>query len=131
MLARPEIGAVIVATDEQEHVEPILRSVELGVPMFIEKPLATDPADSARVLAAIEDAGVDAVVGYTQRFRRRFQTVKQRLRDGQIGDVTTVITRAFMNRMVPEATLRKVDGPALSSPRWSSPARTASTCACG
>ena len=109
LLARPEIGAIIVATDEKEHVEPILRSVELGVPMFIEKPLATDPVDSSRVLTAIEDAGVDAVVGYTQRFRRRFQTVKQRLRDGQIGDVTTVITRAFMNRMVPEATLRKVD----------------------
>lgn len=109
LLARPEVGAIIVATDEQVHVEPILRSVEVGVPMFIEKPLATDPVDSARVLKAIEDAGVDAVVGYTQRFRRRFQTVKQRLRDGQIGDVTTVVTRAFMNRMVPEATLRKVD----------------------
>ena len=108
LLARPEVGAVIVATDEREHVDPILRSVELGVPLFIEKPLATDPVDSARVLAAIDDAGVDAVVGYTQRFRRRFQTVKQRLRDGQIGDVTTVITRALMNRMVPEATLRKV-----------------------
>lgn len=108
LLARPEVGAVIIATDEREHVNPILRATELGVPLFIEKPLATDPADSARVLAAITDAGVDAVVGYTQRFRRRFQTVKQRLRDGQIGDVTTVVTRAFMNRMVPEATLRKV-----------------------
>jgi myo-inositol 2-dehydrogenase / D-chiro-inositol 1-dehydrogenase len=47
------------------------------------------------------------VVGYTQRFRRRFQTVKQRLRDGQVGEVTSVVTRAFMNRMVPDATLRK------------------------
>ncbi|MFA5709825.1 Gfo/Idh/MocA family protein [Mycolicibacterium sp.] len=112
LLARPEVGAVIVATDEREHVEPILKSVELGVPMFIEKPLATNPIGSAQVLAAIEAAGIDAVVGYTQRFRRRFQTVKQRLRDGQIGDVTTVVTRAFMNRMVPEATLRKIpEGP--------------------
>lgn len=112
LLARPEVGAVIVATDEREHVEPILKSVELGVPMFIEKPLATNPVESAQVLAAIEAAGIDAVVGYTQRFRRRFQTVKQRLRDGQIGDVTTVVTRAFMNRMVPEATLRKIpEGP--------------------
>jgi myo-inositol 2-dehydrogenase/D-chiro-inositol 1-dehydrogenase len=111
LLGRPEVGAIIVATDEREHVDPILRSVRVGVPLFIEKPLATDPVDSARVLAAIEDAGVDTVVGYTQRFRRRFQTVKQRLRDGQIGDVTTVVTRAFMNRMVPEATLRKVADP--------------------
>lgn len=108
LLARPEVSAVVVATDEREHVDPVLKAVALGVPIFIEKPLATDPVDSARVLTAIEEAGIDAVVGYTQRFRRRFLTVKQRLRDGQIGEVTTVITRALMNRMVPEATLRKV-----------------------
>ncbi len=107
LLARPEMTAVIVATDENEHVDPIMRSVAYGVPMFIEKPLATDPVESAEVLAAIESRGVDAVIGYTQRFRRRFLTVKQRLRDGQIGDVTSVITRAFMNRMVVEATLAK------------------------
>ncbi len=108
LLDRPEVTAVIVATDEREHVEPILLAVEKGHPLFIEKPLATDPVDSARVLEAIEAAGVDAVVGYTQRFRRRFLAVKQRLRDEQIGQVTSVVTRAFMNRMVPEATLRKV-----------------------
>ena len=107
LLARPEVTAVIVATAENEHVDPILSAVQLGVPLFIEKPLATDPVESARVLGAIEDAGVDAVIGYTQRFRRRFQVVKQRLRDGQIGEVTSVVTRAFMNRMVPDATLRK------------------------
>jgi predicted dehydrogenase len=107
LLARPEVTAVIVATAENEHVAPILASVDLGKPLFIEKPLATDPVESARVLEAIEQAGIDAVMGYTQRFRRRFQTVKQRLRDGQIGEVTSVVTRAFMNRMVPDATLRK------------------------
>jgi myo-inositol 2-dehydrogenase/D-chiro-inositol 1-dehydrogenase len=107
LLSREEVTAAIVATAENEHVTPILATVDLGVPLFIEKPLATDPVESARVLAAIQGAGIDAVVGYTQRFRRRFQTVKQRLRDGQIGDVTSVVTRAFMNRMVPDATLRK------------------------
>ena len=108
LLRQPQVTAVIVATDEREHVDPILQSVDAGFPLFIEKPLATDPIESARVLAAIEEAGIDAVVGYTQRFRRRFQAVKQRLRDEQIGRVTSVVTRAFMNRMVPDATLRKV-----------------------
>jgi myo-inositol 2-dehydrogenase/D-chiro-inositol 1-dehydrogenase len=107
LLSREEVTAVVVATAENEHVTPIMSAVDLGVPLFIEKPLATDPVESARVLSIIEDAGIDAVIGYTQRFRRRFQTVKQRLRDGQIGDVTSVVTRAFMNRMVPDATLRK------------------------
>lgn len=109
LLARPEVTAVIISTDEREHVDPIMQSVAYGFPLFIEKPLATDPFESAAVLAAIEANGVDAVVGYTNRFRRRFLTVKQRLRDGQIGDVTGVVTRAFMNRMVPYATLDKAD----------------------
>jgi predicted dehydrogenase len=107
LLARPEVTAVIVATDENEHVEPILAAVEYRYPLFIEKPLATDPFESEKVLRAIEDNKVDAVIGYTQRFRRRFLTTKQRLRDGQIGEVTSVVTRAFMNRMVPIATLAR------------------------
>jgi myo-inositol 2-dehydrogenase/D-chiro-inositol 1-dehydrogenase len=109
LLSRPEVTAVIIATAENEHVEPIMLSVARGVPLFIEKPLATNPIESAEVLSAIEANGIDAVMGYTQRFRRRFLTVKQRLRDGQIGEVTSVVTRAFMNRMVPIATLRKTE----------------------
>ena len=109
LLARPEVTAVIVATDEREHVDPVMQSVSYGFPLFIEKPLATNPQDSADVLAAIEAKGVDAVIGYTNRFRRRFLTTKQRLRDGQIGEVTSVVTRAFMNRMVVYATLSKAD----------------------
>jgi predicted dehydrogenase len=111
LLARPEVTAVIVATDESAHVDPVMRAVSYGFPLFIEKPLATEPAASARVLAAVETHGIDAVVGYTQRFRRRFLAVKERVRDGQIGDVTSVVTRALMNRMVPHATLAKVDDP--------------------
>ena len=109
LLARPEVTAVIIATDEREHVDPIMQAVAYEYPLFIEKPLATDPVDSARVLEAIESKGIDAVMGYTQRFRRRFLAVKQRLRDGQLGEVTSVVTRALMNRMVVQATLSKAD----------------------
>ena len=42
------------------------------MPMLIEKPLATDLAESQSVLDAIEEAEIDAVIGYTQRFRRRW-----------------------------------------------------------
>ena len=107
LLARQEVTAAIIATDENQHAEPILAAARHGYPLFIEKPLATDPVQSEEVLRAITEQGVDAVVGYTQRFRRRFLAVRQKLREGQIGEVTTVVTRAFMNRMVPIATLRR------------------------
>ena len=109
LVARPEVTAVIVATDENNHAEPTLAAVARGHDLFIEKPLATDAGQSRKILNAIEAAGIDAVIGYTQRFRRRFLAVKERLITGQIGDVTSVVTRAFMNRMVPIATVRRTN----------------------
>src|SRR5436189_1767470 len=100
LLPRPEVTAAIIATDEHLHVDPILAAVERKLPLLIEKPLATGLADSERVLAAIQSAGVDAVVGYTQRFRRRWLAAKEKVRTGQLGDVTLVTSRAFMNRLV-------------------------------
>jgi len=109
LLALPEVTAAIIATDENNHVDPILAAVEQGHDLFIEKPLATRARESLMIRDAIAEAGVDAVVGYTQRFRRRFQAVKGKLLSGQIGDVTAVVTRAFMNRMVPLATIQRTD----------------------
>jgi len=106
LIARPEVDAVIVATSTWSHVDPILAAVKRKLPMLIEKPLATDAVQSAMVLKAIEDAGVDAVVGYTQRFRRRFLVVKERIQTGQIGEATAVVVRAFMNKMAPTGEVR-------------------------
>ncbi|MAI11542.1 MAG: oxidoreductase [Rhodospirillaceae bacterium TMED167] len=106
LIARPEVDAVIIATSTWAHTEPTLAAVDQGHMMMIEKPLATDAGESAEVLAAIKSAGVDAVVGYTQRFRRRFLVVKERIQTGQIGDITAAVTRAFMNRMAPTGEVR-------------------------
>jgi predicted dehydrogenase len=107
LLNRPEVTAVIIATDENQHGAPTIAAAERGFDLFIEKPLATDAHESKAILDAIEKAGVDAVLGYTQRFRRRFLTVKEKLITGQIGEVHSVVTRAFMNRMVPIATVSR------------------------
>src|SRR5690349_18214582 len=116
LLARPEVTAAIIATDEHLHVAPILAAVERGVPMLIEKPLATDLAQSARVLKAIESAGLDAVVGYTQRFRRKWLSAKEKVRTGALGDVTLVTSRAFMNRLVALDNYKRTSDPARISP---------------
>ena len=106
LIERPEVDAVIVATSTWSHVEPILASVERKLPLLIEKPLATDATESLKVLNAINESGVDAVVGYTQRFRRRFLAVKERINNGQIGEATAVVVRAFMNKMAPTGEVR-------------------------
>ena len=107
LINRPEVNATIIATDENQHFDPTMAAIERGHNLFIEKPLATEANESLEIFNAIETAGLDAVVGYTQRFRRRFLAVKERLVTGQIGETTAVVTRAFMNRMVPIATTRR------------------------
>ena len=109
LLRRPEVTATIIATDENAHYYPTMAAIDQGHDLFIEKPLATEAQESLKILQAIENAGLDAVVGYTQRFRRRFLAIKERLVTGQIGETTAVITRAFMNRMVPIATTRRTN----------------------
>jgi predicted dehydrogenase len=116
LLKRPEVTAAIICTDEHLHVDPIMAAVERGIPMLIEKPLATDLKQSARVLKAIQDAKLDAVVGYTQRFRRRWLAAKEKCRTGALGDVTLVTSRAFMNRLVAIDNYKRTDDPSTISP---------------
>jgi myo-inositol 2-dehydrogenase/D-chiro-inositol 1-dehydrogenase len=116
LFARPEVTAAIVATDEHLHVDPILAAVERRLSLLIEKPLATELAESERVLKAIQKAGVDAVVGYTQRFRRRWLVAKEKVDTGQLGDVTLVTSRAFMNRLVALDNYRRTGDPTRISP---------------
>ncbi len=116
LLQRPEVTAAIISTDEHLHVEPILAAVERKLDLLIEKPLATELADSEKVLREIQKAKVDAVVGYTQRFRRRWLAAKEKVRTGQLGDVTLVTSRAFMNRLVALDNYRRTDDPSKISP---------------
>ena len=116
LLNRPEVTAAIVSTDEHLHVEPILAALERKLSLFIEKPLATTLSDSQRVLTEIQKAKVDAVVGYTQRFRRKWLSVKEKVRTGALGDVTLVTSRAFMNRLVALDNYKRTSDPSEISP---------------
>ena len=116
LVSRPEVNALIVSTDEHLHVDPILAACERGLPMLIEKPLATDLAESQMVMDALEHAGIDAVIGYTQRFRRRWLVAKEKVRSGSLGEVTMVTSRAFMNRLVAIDNYKRSDNPAEISP---------------
>ena len=116
LLKRAEVTAAIIATDEHLHVDPVMCAVERGLPMLIEKPLATRLSESASVLAAIDRSGVDAVVGYTQRFRRRWLAAKEKVRTGALGEITLVTSRAFMNRLVAIDNYQRSDAPGTISP---------------
>ena len=56
IISRPEVNAVIVSTSEGEHLAPMLKAIELGKPVLVEKPIALTLADADRVIHAVEKA---------------------------------------------------------------------------
>jgi predicted dehydrogenase len=118
LLRRPEVTAALISTVGHLHAEPTLAALENPnrIGLLIEKPIANDLAQSEQVLAAIEQSGVDALVGYTQRFRRRWMVAKDTVARGALGDISTVTTRAFLNRMVAINNYKREPDPVPNSP---------------
>ena len=52
MIDDPEVNAVIVSTSEGEHIAPVLKAIELGKAVLVEKPIALTVREADQVLEA-------------------------------------------------------------------------------
>ena len=109
LLSFPEVNAAIIATNETAHYTPVLLAIEKNISLFIEKPLAVDFYQSRELLNKIISANIDAVMGYTQRFRQRFLIVKEKLVNNQIGDMTSISARGLLNRTIANMVLSRAN----------------------
>jgi len=98
IIARPEVNAIIVSTSEGEHVAPLLKAIELGKPVLVEKPLALTLADADRVIQAIEKRGADVRVGYSRRYKDRYLIAKEQIVQGRLGRLVGGAARVFNSR---------------------------------
>lgn len=67
-------------------------AVNQGKQIFMEKPVATDPAGIRRVLAAAAKAKarkLNVVVGLQRRYQTSYRELMKRVADGAIGDITS------------------------------------------
>jgi predicted dehydrogenase len=98
VISRPEVDAVIVSTSEGEHVAPMLKAIELGKCVLVEKPLALTLADADRLVSAIEKSGADVRVGYSRRYKDRYLIAKEQILQGRVGKPTGGAARVFNSR---------------------------------
>ncbi len=73
-------------------------ATKLGKHVFMEKPLATDPAGIKRILDAAEVAKqkkLNVVVGLQRHYQNSYRELYKRLKDGMIGDI--VSSQAWWN----------------------------------
>lgn len=95
ILADEAIDAVALATPAITHAEMALRAIAAGKHVFIEKPLALDPADGAKVVAAAEQAGRVLMIGHLLQYHPIFLELKRLVEAGTLGK----LRYAYSNRI--------------------------------
>jgi len=98
VIDRPEVGAVFVSTPEGEHVAPIVRALERGKPVLVEKPIALELADARRVMDAVRANAGDLRIGYSRRFKECFLRAKEQMRHERLGTVVGGLARVYNSR---------------------------------
>lgn len=87
LCARSDVDAVIVATPNYLHKEPVLAAARHGKNVFCEKPIALSYADCDEMVNACEKAGVTFMAGHVMNFFRGVRHAKQLINEGKIGKV--------------------------------------------
>ena len=90
LINRDDVDAVAICTSTDTHIDLLIAVAEAEKPVFIEKPLSLDLAEVDRGLAAVRSAGVAVQVGFNRRFDASHKLVRDRVHDGDVGDVHLV-----------------------------------------
>jgi UDP-N-acetyl-2-amino-2-deoxyglucuronate dehydrogenase len=87
------VDAVYVTTWTAEHARLVEKAAAAGVAVFCEKPLAADAETVARMVAAVEAAGVANQVGLVLRYLPSFRWLRRLVHDPRAGEVLAVVFR--------------------------------------
>ncbi len=106
MLDREKPDAVIIATPEPHHLEPVKAAAAIGAQVFLEKPMATTLADADAIDLACKSAGVKLMIGYILRFEVSYALIQSAVAEGSIGRFLS----AYARRMATISEARRLGG---------------------
>ncbi len=98
MLAAGGLDAVWLVTPEDLHAEQAQTVLRAGLPLFLEKPLATTYAEGEAILAAADAAGVPVQVGFLLRFETRHAMLRAEVLAGAYGDLVSLRVKRNVSR---------------------------------
>ena len=84
----PQVDIVDITTPNHLHAEIAIAAAEAGKHIYCEKPLATTSADAARIVEAVEKAGVTSIVGFNYLKNPAQAFARQLIQAGELGDIT-------------------------------------------
>jgi predicted dehydrogenase len=95
LIADDEIDAVYIATPVYLHAGQTVAAAEAGKSVLCEKPMAMNPGECERMIAACEFEDVALGVAYYRRFYPAIRRVKEIIASGEIGKPVIAQINAF------------------------------------
>jgi myo-inositol 2-dehydrogenase/D-chiro-inositol 1-dehydrogenase len=80
-----ELDGFVITAATSAHASLIERAVAAGIPTFCEKPVATDLADTLRIVSLVEASDVPVHIGFQRRFDLGYQSAAEQVRSGSLG----------------------------------------------
>ena len=87
LLADDEVDLVIVSTPPNTHADWVLRALQAGKHVVVEKPFCITVEEADRQLAAAAEAGLTLAVYQNRRWDADYLAVKRAVRSGRLGEV--------------------------------------------
>ncbi|MCD6462340.1 MAG: Gfo/Idh/MocA family oxidoreductase [Thermotogae bacterium] len=88
ILNKPKFAdAVVIATSDDQHVEPTIAFAKAGYHVLLEKPVARKPEEFARIYNQTKDCDVIILVAHVLRYTPFFKKLKDIVDSGRIGDI--------------------------------------------
>jgi predicted dehydrogenase len=101
MLKEVKPDAVIIATPNGIHAAPAIDAANAGCHVMTEKPMAMNPGECEKMIAAAKKAGVKLAVGFQYRYHPYSEFLIRQREAGTFGDVMFVKCQALRRRGIP------------------------------
>lgn len=90
------IGAAFVTSPDDTHAQVAGELLEAGIPVYLEKPIATTLDGATRILMTAFENKTKLYVGHNMRHMSFVRQMRKLIHDGSIGEVKTIWCRHFV-----------------------------------
>lgn len=95
LLANPDIQVVIIAANNNQHLDLVKKAANAKKDIICEKPVAMSVAELDEMMKAVNENGVKFTVHQQRRFDPDFRTIKEIYDQKALGDVYTIKNQLY------------------------------------